>query len=400
MNRFPTSCLPSPEQSLLLQAALLDGPQAVEAWRAWRRRVNAVREYLDLGSFHLLPLVYHNLKGLGFRDDFTGRLAGIHRKTWVGNQRILQMPAEVLQILETEGIPALLVGDAALVLRHYPDLGARPVTAPSVVIPAEHARRGETSLLANGWMPRGGTGDAGMAKFPGLPRFWLKTGVQGPPVEVKTTVLAGGDEAGVDASVRAEAVPVRLPQGVEALLPRPEHGLSILLADGIWPRRPGSPLWVADACVLLRSVGSEMDWDRLMETASRCALTLVTARGLDYVRLRFNAPVPSTVVDGLESPTAGYAERREWCLRCKTPAPLTPLARDYAEYLRRTMPADPRAEVVGIAGFPSWWMGRHGLRSCGELARRAVSRFAAFQQPGPESRLDEAEQRRLSRFRS
>src|SRR2546430_6554391 len=58
---FPYTTLfrSSPQQELLLRAALLQGPRAVEAFERWRHLVDV--EELDPDSHRLLPQLYHNL---------------------------------------------------------------------------------------------------------------------------------------------------------------------------------------------------------------------------------------------------------------------------------------------------------------------------------------------------
>jgi hypothetical protein len=66
---------------------------------------------------------------------------------------ILRTLAEVLTALETNGIPTILVGSAALALTVYPEAGTRPVAPPEIVIPPHLAEVAVTRLQAIGWQP-------------------------------------------------------------------------------------------------------------------------------------------------------------------------------------------------------------------------------------------------------
>ena len=57
-------CWPTPDQTLLLRAALLPGEAAREAWVAWRQRASLAE--LDGGSRRLLPV---RVADRGVRDD-------------------------------------------------------------------------------------------------------------------------------------------------------------------------------------------------------------------------------------------------------------------------------------------------------------------------------------------
>lgn len=75
---------PTEQQTLLLEAALLQGKPALAAWRAWR--LTADLDQLPPGGFGLLPLLAYNLQVQGVRDPLLDKCHGIHRRTWTQNQ--------------------------------------------------------------------------------------------------------------------------------------------------------------------------------------------------------------------------------------------------------------------------------------------------------------------------
>ncbi|HNG96267.1 MAG TPA: hypothetical protein PLB32_25930, partial [Acidobacteriota bacterium] len=78
---------PGAEQELLLQAALLNGEQALAAWKTWCSKVDL--QALDTSSYRLLPLLYHNLNRLQVKHPWLPIMRGVHRHTWVKNQTLL-----------------------------------------------------------------------------------------------------------------------------------------------------------------------------------------------------------------------------------------------------------------------------------------------------------------------
>ena len=72
-----TSWLPSPAQTLLLRASLLDDAAAQQAWREFRKLADL--DTVDAGSHRLLPLLVRRLSDVGEDSPEMGRLRGIHR---------------------------------------------------------------------------------------------------------------------------------------------------------------------------------------------------------------------------------------------------------------------------------------------------------------------------------
>jgi hypothetical protein len=285
--------LPTPEQELLLRAALLDGDEAGAAWARWQE-VNGGDEHLDMGSFRLLPLVYLNLARQGGDHPWLARLKGLYRRAWFLNQELFLQASAVVGRLEAAGIPTLLLKGAGLALAHYPAPGARPMDDVDIAVPIEHADRAIAELRAAG----------------------LRTTHEPKPDLVSLghaeTFLDHADRvldlhwdllrwAGSDAPIWEAAVPVDL-RGVATRAPSATDQVLLVTAHGAYWNMVHPMRWVADLHVVLRS---EIDWDRLERLAVERELTAPLARALGYVRERFAAPVPAEVVTAL----AGHRAR-------------------------------------------------------------------------------------------
>src|SRR5262245_43289127 len=85
-------------------------------------------DHLDAGSIRLLPLLYRTLERTGGgHDALLGKLKGVYRHAWYGNQLRLRDTAVVLGELQRRGVDAMLLKGAALTLVHYRDHGLRPM---------------------------------------------------------------------------------------------------------------------------------------------------------------------------------------------------------------------------------------------------------------------------------
>ena len=127
-------CWPTWQQELLLQAALMRGPNAIGAWNRWRSGVDI--ETLDPESLRLLPQLYDTLRRQGVSDPALGRLKDAYRRTWYENQLLFHALSGLLRSLHEAGIQTVLLKGAALVSQYYRDYGLRPMHDLDILIPA------------------------------------------------------------------------------------------------------------------------------------------------------------------------------------------------------------------------------------------------------------------------
>ncbi len=105
MSRALPSWQPTSVQEQLLDACLLSGKDALDAWHQWQAKVDLQR--LDAGSYRLLPLLWRNLSRLGVDDPSMAVFKGVYRRTWYHNQMILAQAEELVATLCAAGIPTL-----------------------------------------------------------------------------------------------------------------------------------------------------------------------------------------------------------------------------------------------------------------------------------------------------
>jgi len=84
--------IPRPAQKRLLEAALFAGDEAVRAWREWRGANDPAT--IDRPSRRLLPAVYANLEGAGYRNLV---VPGLDHWTLPTSRRVFRCVKEVLQ---------------------------------------------------------------------------------------------------------------------------------------------------------------------------------------------------------------------------------------------------------------------------------------------------------------
>ena len=133
VRRILSICWPTPNQELLLRAALLDDAQAIPAWEQWQQTVDFTE--IDHRSQKLLPLVYHNLTRLDVSGPLIERSKGYYRLTWYKNHLQFHHMAVVLHDLHQAGIPTLLLKGAAMAVYYYRDPGLRPMEDFDLLVP-------------------------------------------------------------------------------------------------------------------------------------------------------------------------------------------------------------------------------------------------------------------------
>ena len=144
--------LPTPQQELLLKAALFSGDDARSAFAEWASSADIDR--LDAGSFRLLPALHLNLKALGVTHALTPRLLSVYRSTWYRNQILLDRTAAVIRMLAKHDIDSLLLKGAALASGIYGDSGARPMADADLLVRRKDLPGAVDLLRATGWNPR------------------------------------------------------------------------------------------------------------------------------------------------------------------------------------------------------------------------------------------------------
>ncbi len=361
----PLGNRPSAAQLLVLHAALDRREPALAAWRRWRAAVEF--DDVDHGSARLLPLVYRNLGPEAFDAEVAGRLKGLYRRSWSQNQLNFKRAAAAIGVLEGAGIETLTIKGASLSVLSYRDAGARPMDDADALVPLARAAAAIEALRGAGWRPERED-----------PLAWTQVhhslgfaGPDGGNLDLHWFALW---QPADDAPLWRAAVPMEL-AGAATLAPCPEDQLLLACVHGT----PWSPLppfrWIADALTVIRSEGSELDWERIGAEAERRRLTVATGAALSYLAEEFGAPVPDGLLARLDAAPASRHERAAFRAACRPDSPVRTLRMAWDRYrrLRDLNTGAPRpGGFVSFArrfwGLDSVW--QLPLHAAGALSRR------------------------------
>jgi Uncharacterised nucleotidyltransferase len=287
-----SGCWPTKRQELLLRAAVLRGPRALEAWREWRNTADL--DAIDFGSHRMLPQLYRNLLDQGISDPILPRLRSVYRYYWYKNEVLLNRGAVLVKSFDKAGIRTMVLKAAALIALYYRDAGVRPAQDLDVAVPAERARSAMALLEETGWHPLFGSPQERISIQHSTPY----ENSEGQRLDLHWHVLDGCWNWTHDEGFWARSVETTIgDQTVRALDPTDQ--LFQTCAHGIrWNEVP--PIrWIADAMTILNEASAQIDWERFVQLVRTHHLNLPIYDGLSYLEQTFQAAVPPHVLDSI-----------------------------------------------------------------------------------------------------
>ena len=316
VNNEP-GCWPNRAQELLLRAALLPREPALEAWDEWRRSVNL--DVIDYGSHRMVPQLYRNLQRLGVKDPLMDRLKGVYRYYLYKNEILMHRIGSLLAAFEEAGIETMVLKGAALIQLYYRESGLRPMLDADVLVHTHHAEQAMKVLARMQWKPLS----------------YMQPQMRIPIVHSTPFEDEGGRQmdlhwhlfwecfnAGDNDDYWKNAVPIKI-GGVKTLALSPTDQLLHTCWHGArWNEVP--PIrWVADATAILGASAAEIEWPSLLKKAERHRIILPVRDSLEYLKQKFDAPIPDTLLKSMAAVRVSKMERENYEIVLNPMAPPT-----------------------------------------------------------------------------
>lgn len=278
--------------------------------------------------------------------------------TWRQNQERLEHLHTFVGALREAGIPSIVLKGAALALCHYRDLGVRGMRDFDVLVPERDVERAIACVLALGYVAEDGLSAEAIRRRTRVGHAWqFAKGEQTCDLHWRPVVRCFSPEV-----TRLFWEGGRADGEVTVLSPTDQ--LFHVCAHGLqWDWQP-QVRWVADALTVMEQ---PVDWERIALLAKHASMEARVGHALQYLRVRFAAPVPGRFLD-----TAPGWQRREYRLMLK-PCPLGMLdsAEWHIHHFRRIRPFDAHWGKTHVAkGFLEYLREFLGARGTRDAAAR------------------------------
>jgi hypothetical protein len=360
------SIWPTPLQTDLLRATLLQDERGLDAWRRIRPLLDIAA--MDYGTHAMLPRLRANLIALGIEDDPLLQLfKGVQRFTWARTQILLAQVMPIVADLERRGVRTMLLKGAAMLVDGRRHAGMRHMGDVDVLVPAEAIATAVEVILGHGLLP-----------IEPLPAWYLRDyvprvrgsvgftdGAEGR-IDLHWYVTRASCQDGADDDFWEASVPVEL-QGVRSRALSPADELLMLIVHGLrWAPTPGYR-WVLDAALVVRDADGQLDYERLAFQARRRRVAPAIRSALAFLHEVADVEVPPATMRGLR--VAAPMVRFELHAGTKQPRQRGTVGRAavvHGEYLRRRLPLGARATPIKHARLAAE---RLGIRRPSDLMR-------------------------------
>jgi Uncharacterised nucleotidyltransferase len=359
------------EQELLLQAALLEGTDAIKAWERWKSNID-FEGHMDQGSFRLLPLLYKNLQHHEVRDPLMNRLKGVYRLAWYENQKLFYDMSEILCYLHDAGIKTMILKGAALTLLYYKNYGVRPMGDVDILVPTSQASLAIDLLKRAGWIPTT-TSVEGDLSYRHAMQFKDQSGKE---FDLHWHILFESCREDSDNDFWEGAVPIAMCGVLTAAL-NPADTLLHVVIHGVRSNSVPPIRWIADAMAVINSSDLGIDWRRLIQQAKKHRVGLRLKKGLNYLSDKFQARIPNSVMAEINDIPISPIERFEYryIMNSQENALLGGFPLYIAEYLRLTNGTGLLPSVIEFPKFLQYRSGRNLPQLLFRLVRRTKKKL-------------------------
>ena len=294
-----SALLPSPEQTWLLRACLLDGEDGRDAWRAWRGLAGEPKAAMaeDRWSVkRLLPALYSALRRNGAPVDpaLLPYLKLAYVREQIRSRTYLGICRDILTTLAEASVPVVVLRGAALATTVYPDPAIRHCHDISLLVRERDIARGTQALQGRG-LVRAPVGASAGVIVGAAAVLRHETTL---PVELHTRLFGVPlyDLPPSEVWPRTREVSVA---GADARILAPADALLHVCGHASYSPGRDSLRWVCDAWYLI-AANPDLDWDLLLKSAERGRLTLPLAVTLRYLSAQLGASIPESVLERLE----------------------------------------------------------------------------------------------------
>ena len=297
-----SSWRPTPEQRLLLEAALGRGEDVASSFAAWTRITDGAP--IDAASTRLLPLLEDNLRAHRIDDERMLSWQAGRAQTWLDNRNLFHEAAGVLAAFDAAGIDTRVLKGAALAVVAYRDESLRPMSDVDLLVPEIAVHDAMRILNDAGWTPDFAPAEA-------LVPYQHSVGFsnnRGGRCDLHWRLLADGRQRLGDADYWRSPLIFDLAGRTVAALSPSDQLLHVCVHGALWNQTP-TLRWVADAATLLRAFAGVIDWALLARRIHERGLAAPVQTTLTYLDQVIHGLVPANGLELIRSVDAPGIER-------------------------------------------------------------------------------------------
>ncbi|MBE9125529.1 MULTISPECIES: nucleotidyltransferase family protein [unclassified Coleofasciculus] len=333
------------EHQLLLQASLLQGQKALQAWQQWKEVVDI--EDHDAESFHLFPLLYQNLSAHQVDDPHLVRLKGVYRRQWCENQLLFSKLGVILKSFQEAGLKTMLLKAVALASQYYSEKGLRYLSEFDILVPTTDALKAIRLLEQLDWQPKGKLPE-NLTSVSHILRF---ENPEGQVINLHWHIFWSCFQDDADNEFWQDSLLTQVRDVSTYVLNPTDHLLALCVQ--VYPWNPVLPIyWLTDAMTILNSSSAEIDWHRLIRMAHTYQLVLPLKILLTKLQECLDAPIPISTLETLETINISGFEQREYkVLTTKSLPMFGSLTPRYFQYLRAVKNVNSRFKLLEFTRY-------------------------------------------------
>jgi hypothetical protein len=300
-------------ETLLLTAALQQGPSALSAWETWRESC-PLDERIDVSSHRMIPLLHHNLRAQGVEHTLMRRYAAVRRFYWFRNRVLFDHTEKILSLLQREDIPTLALKGLSLALKTYPSMDLRPMSDIDLLVSKADGMRALELLMNAGLKPKSRWVATFLTRstdpFRSRCEFALAGG--GMRLDLHVRLLTPIPSLALAQRMMKEGAPLQV-GSAWTLSAQPTEQIFHLILHST---TRGSRLrGASDIAALIRARGTDIDWYRLSALGEQYSCLALVKESIEDVFAAMGVEPPDNARAALRRRRISLSDRLEWKLR-------------------------------------------------------------------------------------
>lgn len=319
----------------LLRAALASDADFPAAWGEAREvfRIDTA----TLGHQRLLPLIYQKMVDGEIDDPWRERFKGVYRNTWVVNQRVFRLARLAAELLESAGVPVLVIKGLALAHHCYGNPTLRPMEDCDLLVREADASCAIEALQKAGW--QAGYGGRWWDALRPVRHAMDLTPDGATHLDLHWHYLPGAVCNRYEQALWQAAGPVSF-LSREWRMPGNEDQFVHALVHGMQRNPVATFRWAVDAAMLLNA-SPPFDWNVVVQRSRQLRLPVPVREALRFLDNELGVSVPREVGELLDAETVSSKDIEAFHFWAGAGVKQSPI-REFREEYRRAARLVPR----------------------------------------------------------